>query len=329
MCRFSTDLVHSRSPPSPSANHASHSLISQQQQTSDSSHLTHLIRGTWFGVTKTGRFAFITNVREAQVILNGLSRGFLVTDFLISNDSPESYLRKLSVEADHYTGFNLVVGDLTNGGVWYFGNKSHEGVLQLEDGVVYGLSNGRDLVTGREWWKVKTGVASMEKVLKQWKEPDMEAVQELEEMLEESNPEEKPEAVPVSKDQMNALVESLLDILRDNSHPSTPPATPQTPLETMLMPICIDQHNGYGTRTHTVLVVDEEWNAQMTEVDRYVLEEGVVWTGRETRIVSDCIVETGIDFSEQRRDFDFKIQTDAAFPRDKDRNVIVSEANDE
>ncbi|KAI9329625.1 NRDE protein-domain-containing protein [Obelidium mucronatum] len=313
-----------------------------------------MIRGTWFGVTKTGRFAFITNVREAKIIPNGLSRGFLVSDFLISSDSPFVYLQKLSRLSDKYTGFNLVVGDLLmdprgGGGVWYYGNKSHEGVIQLQPGLVYGISNGNALVTGGEWWKVKTGVISVENAINNWKLCDVtsrnrcsnniEAVQDLQEMLEDSNREEEQQQTQqfntgaASTGRMNELVESLLDILRDKSSPDTPPSTPQTPLERFLAPICIDQHNGYGTRTHTVLCIDEFWNAKMTEVDRYTLQDGVVWTGRESRIVSESIVETGIDFSEQRRDFAFRIEAAPGDVEDdvvkQQRNVIVSETDDD
>ena len=69
--------------------------------------------GTWLGITKSGRFAAVTNVREFYQIdkkENFLSRGDLVKNFLNSSLPPEEYVQK--VEANKYMGFNLVVSDL-------------------------------------------------------------------------------------------------------------------------------------------------------------------------------------------------------------------------
>ena len=69
--------------------------------------------GTWLGITKSGRFAAVTNVREfyqTDTKENFLSRGDLVKNFLNSSLSPEEYVQK--VEANKYMGFNLVISDL-------------------------------------------------------------------------------------------------------------------------------------------------------------------------------------------------------------------------
>ena len=69
--------------------------------------------GTWLGITKSGRFAAVTNVREfyqTDTKENFLSRGDLVKNFLNSSLPPEEYVHK--VEANKYMGFNLVVSDL-------------------------------------------------------------------------------------------------------------------------------------------------------------------------------------------------------------------------
>ena len=69
--------------------------------------------GTWLGITKSGRFAAVTNVREfyqTDTKENFLSRGDLVKNFLNLSLSPEEYFQK--VEANKYMGFNLVVSDL-------------------------------------------------------------------------------------------------------------------------------------------------------------------------------------------------------------------------
>ena len=45
--------------------------------------------GTWMGVTKNGRFAALTNVRDPKAIRpSAKSRGLIVSDFLTGNAAP-------------------------------------------------------------------------------------------------------------------------------------------------------------------------------------------------------------------------------------------------
>jgi len=66
--------------------------------------------GTWLAIHRNGRFATVTNYRDAKMERTGLkSRGHLVTDFLKSNLAPFDYLQ--SIDGDVYAGFNLLVVD--------------------------------------------------------------------------------------------------------------------------------------------------------------------------------------------------------------------------
>mgnify|MGYP005620314337 FL=1 len=88
--------------------------------------------GTWLGITKSGRFAAVTNVREFYQIdkkENFLSRGDLVKNFLNSSLPPEEYVQK--VEANKYMGFNLVVSDLK-----YFSIISSQGIESFNQELV-------------------------------------------------------------------------------------------------------------------------------------------------------------------------------------------------
>ena len=88
--------------------------------------------GTWLGITKSGRFAAVTNVREfyqTDTKENFLSRGDLVKNFLNSSLSPEEYAQK--VEANKYMGFNLVVSDLK-----YFSIISSQGIESFNQELV-------------------------------------------------------------------------------------------------------------------------------------------------------------------------------------------------
>ncbi|MHB8126885.1 MAG: NRDE family protein [Desulfitobacteriaceae bacterium] len=94
--------------------------------------------GTWMGITKTGRFAAITNYRDPSLqLVNAKSRGVLVSDFLSNNQSPNKYMQDVANHRTLYNGFNLLVGDSSS--LLYF-NKLLSSVEVLKPGI-YGLSN--------------------------------------------------------------------------------------------------------------------------------------------------------------------------------------------
>src|SRR5262245_33259460 len=77
--------------------------------------------GTWMGMTKQGRISFITNYRDPFNINPAApSRGHLVSDYLLSNESPRDYLKKVEATGKQYNGFNLVVG--TPDQLYYYSN---------------------------------------------------------------------------------------------------------------------------------------------------------------------------------------------------------------
>ena len=94
--------------------------------------------GTWMGVTRSGRFAAITNFRDpAEKRSTARSRGELVTAFLLGLESPEDFLSSIGERAHEYNGFNLVVADASS--MAYFGSR--EGEIKLLEPGVYALSN--------------------------------------------------------------------------------------------------------------------------------------------------------------------------------------------
>lgn len=117
--------------------------------------------GTWLGVTRTGRFAAITNYREPRHHRpDAPSRGHLVADFLKATTDPVAYLQDVAERAEAYNGFNLIVG--TPEEVVYFSNRG-EAVRQLSRGV-YGLSNH---LLDTPWPKIQAGKAALETTLQQ------------------------------------------------------------------------------------------------------------------------------------------------------------------
>jgi uncharacterized protein with NRDE domain len=115
--------------------------------------------GTWLGLTKTGRFAALTNYRGAtQRRTDAPSRGTLVTSILTSADSVAQTLEYLrSVGAD-YNGFNLLFSDGERLAVY----ESMRGAgRELQPGI-YGLSN--DLLD-TPWPKVQTAKSRLSQAL--------------------------------------------------------------------------------------------------------------------------------------------------------------------
>lgn len=118
--------------------------------------------GTWLGITKTGRFAAVTNYRDPAAPTGKHSRGDLVGDFLKSRVSVADYLAEISARAADFSGFNLLVGEINSKTqtVGYYSNRQHE-IKILEPGI-YGLSNH---LLDTPWRKVEKGKAALTKLV--------------------------------------------------------------------------------------------------------------------------------------------------------------------
>ena len=94
--------------------------------------------GTWMGMSRSGRFAAITNFRQASARDdNARSRGELVLNFLISGESAYAYANQVSQVGNEYNGFTLLV--LAAGELVAVSNRA-AGVVRVTPGV-HGLSN--------------------------------------------------------------------------------------------------------------------------------------------------------------------------------------------
>jgi uncharacterized protein with NRDE domain len=94
-------------------------------------------RGTWMGVSRSGRFAAVTNYRGAREPRAAESRGALVTRFLENGETPGAYIAQVGKSAASYSGFNLLVSDGKE--LWWMSNRGGE-PRRLESGI-YGLGN--------------------------------------------------------------------------------------------------------------------------------------------------------------------------------------------
>ena len=103
--------------------------------------------GTWLALGRNGRFATVTNFRDAQPPATGLrSRGELVTRFLQSARSPTEYVE--DIDGDRYAGFNLIAIDGDEAA--YVSNRGI-GPITLEPGI-YGVANA---TLDTPWTKVE------------------------------------------------------------------------------------------------------------------------------------------------------------------------------
>lgn len=94
--------------------------------------------GTWLGVTRTGRFAALTNYRDPSLQRDAVpSRGNLVTQVLESGDRVADSLERLRKVGAAYNPFNMIFSDGERLGV--FESMRGEG-RELGPGI-YGLSN--------------------------------------------------------------------------------------------------------------------------------------------------------------------------------------------
>ena len=113
--------------------------------------------GTWLALSRSGRFATVTNYRDAELPAAKLrSRGHLVTEFLQGDDSPADYIK--GIDGAAYAGFNLLLSDGIT--LCWYSNRSDDGCM-LEPGI-YGLSNA---LLDSPWHKVQRSKAALQALL--------------------------------------------------------------------------------------------------------------------------------------------------------------------
>ncbi|MEO5559353.1 MAG: NRDE family protein [Dokdonella sp.] len=172
--------------------------------------------GSWLGLRDDGRFAAVTNLRTGVPATAPKSRGWLVRDFALGDESPHVFLDALRRTAGDYGPFNFVVGD--RNGVFAL-SSADTLVRELGQGV-HVISNGP---IGVHW-------------------PKTERLQQrFEEMIQRD---------------AGAIDEArLLDLLGDESQPADvtlPDTGVGLELERRLAPIFI-RGDHYGTRASTLL----------------------------------------------------------------------------
>ncbi|MGE0709038.1 MAG: NRDE family protein [Planctomycetota bacterium] len=193
--------------------------------------------GTWLGITRGGRFAAVTNVREPRSeAAPPRSRGALARDFLRDERAPGEFLA--ATDLSEAGGMNLLLGDLQRGELWWASNRGPE-PRPLEPGW-YGLSNAQ---LDTPWPKVVRAKGLLEAACAAA---------------------ERPGAVP--------LEEELLRLLQDERRPpdrELPDTGVGPELERFLSAVFLTGP-AYGTRARTALTATPEGEVSLWEetVDR-------------------------------------------------------------
>ena len=182
--------------------------------------------GTWLGLTRTGRFAALTNFRDPEQRRTGTpSRGTLVTSILMSNDTTAESLEYLRRVGADYNGFNLLFSDGERLAVY----ESVRGVgRELAPGI-YGLSNH---LLDTPWPKVQTAKSRLAAALE--------------------NPETTGAALALLRDDKPAPDEQL-------------PRTGVSLQWERLLSSAFVRAPDYGTRCSTVVRIDESRRACFDE----------------------------------------------------------------
>lgn len=94
-------------------------------------------KGTWMAVSRSGRFAAVTNYRGAKEPSAAESRGALVTRFLDGSEAAATYVEKLVQNQNSYSGYNLLACDGEE--LWWTSNRD-SAPRRLERGC-YALGN--------------------------------------------------------------------------------------------------------------------------------------------------------------------------------------------
>ncbi|MCP3900997.1 MAG: NRDE family protein [Desulfobacteraceae bacterium] len=182
--------------------------------------------GTWFGVSKNGRFAALTNYRDPSSIKqHAPSRGEIIVDYLQSNKPEKEYFKSFRQKAKTYNGFNLIFGNMEN--LYWFSNLKNS-FEKIKPGI-HGISNH---FLDTPWPKVASGKKALEKIIN-----EKISSQDL---------------FPILTDQ-SMPDESLL-----------PDTGVGIELEKMLSPLFI-QSDIYGTRSSTVMIADRQGNLDVSE----------------------------------------------------------------
>ncbi|GAB1859026.1 hypothetical protein CAJAP_00013 [Camponotus japonicus] len=186
--------------------------------------------GTWLAVSMRGKAAVILNlVNENNVISSSKkSRGPLISNFVTSNDSIETYLNQLhkeNIDGQPYNPYYLISLDLKNANTYYLSSDARSTGPKMCDSDIIGIGNsGID----HSYKKVEVGK------------------KEFKQIVQNAN---------ISK--QNILIEELINFLKSQTKCLPDPELQKNyPTTYEKLSSIFVSGDEYGTRTHSVLLID-------------------------------------------------------------------------
>lgn len=129
--------------------------------------------GSWLAVSKNGKIGAITNFRNpSRIIKNKISRGQILSNYILSDISEKKYINELSDTGENFEGYNLLLGNQEN--LYHFSNINQK-LTSITPGV-YALSNH---LLNTPWPKVEKAKKVMHKLIETGNVIDVEAAFKL------------------------------------------------------------------------------------------------------------------------------------------------------
>ncbi|EGG16940.1 hypothetical protein DFA_07921 [Cavenderia fasciculata] len=220
--------------------------------------------GTWFGINNYGSFAILLNYTVPKELISPdlKSRGLIIPEFLKHPSSElKDYIETMQKEKHLYPPLNLVVGNVKTGEIYYICNyNKSDNNNNMNDTTTEAIILGDQVVTvsngnvNDKWPKMKVG----ELLLQEY----------FDNLNNNLNPNQQ------GYDINNIPLDGLWNILSNNQKPDLSDI-PKVGLEETFAKQCSSVFveeapiNGtnYGTRTSSILIVDNQFKARFIEKD--------------------------------------------------------------
>lgn len=185
--------------------------------------------GTWLGVSKYGRVGVLLNLSSKTYPNDpmALGRGFIVPNYLNHREGLNDYIKNLRINSASYNPFNLVLyeknsEDLFNSAIF----NNYDSTFLNNDSSFLCISNH---LFDKPYIKTQTGQSKFENIVTSYGKVAMK----------------------------NVLVNKLLELLKDGNNILANDGTYVENEVDVTDKIFVNYPN-YGTRTHTIILVDDK-----------------------------------------------------------------------
>ncbi|XP_066144474.1 transport and Golgi organization protein 2 isoform X2 [Euwallacea fornicatus] len=203
--------------------------------------------GTWLGFGKksypnNGKsskycFSCLTNISNHEKVENPTGRGELIVNYLESKDDFPEYMEALRKQGLVFNGFNLIGVELSKDGPTKIYHNSNFPQIKSEYTGKHTLGFGNSAISS-PYMKVLNGRTNFEEIIERGLEKEQL----------------KDELVALLKDKTKHLPD--VELAKRN----------EAALEKLSSIFVEYGQAGYGTRTHTIILIDKNWNLEFTEL---------------------------------------------------------------